>query len=95
MPVSKHGKNHKKRVSQYRKSILANKKKLKEQMMKEYMEKIQLQQEQKRQESGEMIINENIDVDLDVDLGVIDPTIEDATVIEENKDVEDKKYFYQ
>ena len=86
MPVSKHRKDHKKKVNVYKKNVQIARDKLKEQMMREYMEKVQSNQEQKRQESGEMITNDEINVDLDVDLDLDNPTsdipVQEVTPVE-------------
>lgn len=89
MPVSKNGKNHKNRVNEYKRSIQVSKKKLKEKMMREYFEQVQQHQQSMRQENGELITNDDINIDLDVDLGMteqIQPNIEDAVII---NDIED------
>jgi len=97
MPVSKHRKNHKKKVGQYKKNVLIAREQLKERLMREYMEKIQNEQQLKRQEIGETVINDDInvdlDVDLDVDLGIddINTPIVDVTPIEEDQNNTDNK----
>lgn len=91
MPVSKHGKNHKKKVGQYKKNVLIAREQLKERLMREYMEKIQNEQQLKRQEIGETVINDDINVDLDVDLGIDDLNVQDVTPIEEDQNNIDNK----
>lgn len=91
MPVSKHRKNHKKKVGQYKKNVLIAREQLKERLMREYMEKIQNEQQLKRQEIGETVINDDINVDLDVDLGIDDLNIQDVTPIEEDQNNIDNK----
>lgn len=91
MPVSKHRKNHKKKVGQYKKNVLIAREQLKERLMREYMEKVQNEQQLKRQEIGETVINDDINVDLDVDLGIDDLNIQDVTPIEEDQNNTDNK----
>mgnify|MGYP001768623056 CR=1 FL=1 len=91
MPVSKHRKNHKKKVGQYKKNVLIAREQLKERLMREYMEKIQNEQQLKRQEIGETVINDDINVDLDVDLGIDDLNVQDVTPIEEDQNNIDNK----
>lgn len=91
MPVSKHRKNHKKKVGQYKKKVLIAREQLKERLMREYMEKIQNEQQLKRQEIGETVINDDINVDLDVDLGIDDLNVQDVTPIEEDQNNIDNK----
>ena len=67
MPKSKHGKNHKKKVAEYKKQIQVTNKRLKEQKMKEFFEKIQSLQ--KELESSDVISDSTIDGDITVDTG--------------------------
>jgi len=92
MPVSRHRKDHKKKVNKYKADNKLARTRLKEKMMREYMEKIQSSQELKRQENSELVTSEDINVDLDVDLsGPLDaPVIEDAVIIDDTTDQQSK-----
>ena len=51
MPVSRHRKDHKKKVNKYKTDAKIAKKRLQEQMMKEYFEKVQASQQLNKQEN--------------------------------------------
>lgn len=70
MPKSKNGKNHKKKVNEYKRQIQIANKRLKEQRMKEIIEKIQSTQSKQSEEfkNSEIIDNDDIDIDVDIDV---------------------------
>jgi ribonuclease PH len=68
MPKSKHGKNHKKKVAEYKKQIQATNKRIKEERMKELMERIQSYQKLSHQVNSEIVDGESMDIDLDMNL---------------------------
>lgn len=70
MPKSKHGKKHKKKVNEYKRQIQITNKRLKEQRMKEIIEKMQSTQLKQTEEfkNSELIDNNDIDVDVDIDV---------------------------
>jgi 5'-3' exonuclease len=67
MPKSRNRKGHNQKSNQFRTDLLAARKKQKEEMMKKYMEQMKASQNMKRQQDGEYVENNDIQIDLDVD----------------------------
>ncbi|MDY0268801.1 hypothetical protein [Trichloromonas sp.] len=70
MPKSKHGKKHKKKVAEYKRQIQVTNKRLKEQKIKDYFEKVKEFQLKNQQQISNVVENENTNVDVDVDLDI-------------------------
>lgn len=94
MPKSRNRKDHKRKVNEYKRQNEITRKKVKEQAIKEYIEKIQMEQQtNKVQQNSEMVSGEDINIDLDVNLdndGLNDAQIIDIPTIEVTEQPTDK-----
>jgi hypothetical protein len=98
MAQSRHGNKHKKRANKYKNELLAEKKRKKDEYVRNYMEKIKemqaaQEQEMKRQTNGHIVdgaeagvdIDMGDDLDLDINLDDLDNMdgIQDAEIVED------------
>lgn len=67
MGVSRHRKNHKKKVQVYKNNVLIAKKKEKEELIRKFTEQMQLANEQTRHKDSELVTDSGIEVDLNSD----------------------------